>query len=327
MKDDVDADFLLRLSVFEDDLADTIFSHPSLSAFTHQWTALMDDLASAIDANTLSISTISTAYTLADKVSAVIQDLANLDMLSTQLTSSLAGEKSELSTSTVDARITTPLKPTQYRSKTPDKPSSPLYIEPSHRWLMENIHDPYPSIPVREGISQKTRCSRKDIDNWFVDARKRIGWNVLRKASFSNKRVEIIDAATRFFVQDDPLRPIDPIVEQEFVAMERRAKDLYHERFVPTDWAAKFDIAVNDWTPETDERSQKQLRTEAQIAAISSYPSPEHSPARSPELIRLTASADVDEAGRSMPLSTSTRKRRSPSVDTPQTDKPNKRFR
>ena len=318
MKNDVDADFLLRLSVFEDDLLDTIFSHPSLSAFTHQWTTLMDDLASAIDANTLSISTISIAYTLADKVSAVIQDLVNLDMLSTQLTSSLAVETSELSTSTT----------AQYPSKTPDRSSSPLYIEPSHRWLMQNIHDPYPSVQMREGIAQKTRCARKDIDSWFVDARRRIGWNALRKASFSNKRVEIVDAATRFFVQGDPLRPIEPAIEQELVAMERRAKDLYHERFVPTDLADKLDIVVNDLTREpkakSDDHSQKRLRTEAQMAAISSYPSPEPSPARSPELI---TSAGVDEGGPSLPLSMSTRKRRSPSFNSPQKDQPNKRFR
>ena len=113
--------------------------------------------------------------------------------------------------------------------------------------------------------------------------------------------------------------------------MKIRAKDLYHERFVPSDLAAKLDIVVNDLTQEpkakSDEHSEKRPRTEAQIAAISSYPSPERSSTQSPEIIPLMTSADVDEGDTSLPLSILTRKRRSPSIDTPQVDQPNKRFR
>nr|pir a 1-2 protein - inky cap (Coprinus cinereus) [Coprinopsis cinerea] len=42
-------------------------------------------------------------------------------------------------------------------------------------WLYQNLHNPYPSPQVRESIATKSKSPRKDVDNWFVDARRRIG--------------------------------------------------------------------------------------------------------------------------------------------------------
>nr|AAB22022.1 A42 mating-type factor beta 4-1 gene product [Coprinus cinereus, Peptide Partial, 44 aa] [Coprinopsis cinerea] len=44
-------------------------------------------------------------------------------------------------------------------------------------WLKDNWYNPYPSPQVRSSIAKQTGASRKDIDAWFIDARKRIGWN------------------------------------------------------------------------------------------------------------------------------------------------------
>nr|AAB22023.1 A42 mating-type factor beta 1-1 gene product [Coprinus cinereus, Peptide Partial, 44 aa] [Coprinopsis cinerea] len=44
-------------------------------------------------------------------------------------------------------------------------------------WLKDNWYNPYPSGEVRTQIARQTRTSRKDIDAWFIDARRRIGWN------------------------------------------------------------------------------------------------------------------------------------------------------
>nr|QQL12050.1 mating-type protein HD1.1 [Hypsizygus marmoreus] len=329
MDADLEAQFVQRISRLEDDFLDPFLDQASFVDFHGQWISLADAIQSPLDAGLLSMSTVSMLHDLADNISAVAQSFLDLEELSDSLMSSLVLEASSI--------ITPPTTPPIDSARgQPLNSSTPPYITPSYMWLLDNIHDPYPPVAVREGIARETASSRKDIDGWFIDARKRMGWTTLRKVAFSNRRIDIVDAATRFFVRDDPKRPVDPNLELEFASIEKRAKDLYSDKFSESDLAAKLDMAVKNLTPEMKAKAKAEERRRMQfqmddISAISSYPSPE----RSPEPTRLSPVPYEDESDAlvSQSISILSRKRRSPSADPPEwnqnmsSDRPNKRTR
>jgi len=114
----------------------------------------------------------------------------------------------------------------------------PSYVWPSWRWLLDNLHNPYPSKSVRATISHQTHSPMKDIDAWFSDVRKRIGWNSIRRKHFSNRH-DLIEAATDFFQKHSPEQKRDHSVRvnsdvfPHFAAMELSAKALYDGRSLP----------------------------------------------------------------------------------------------
>lgn len=153
---------------------------------------------------------------------------------------------------------------------------------PAHKWLTLNLHNPYPSKEIKRRIASNTNSSIKDIDAWFIDVRKRIGWNKLRKTRFSNKQDEIIAAATRFFKpqlgyhesvdanpgfkmdENDKYRP-------DFLAMEHKVKTLYSGRFTQ-------DPDLTPIVPQNDEQYVGKSSPSTEFA----YPTPEPS---SPEYL------------------------------------------
>lgn len=215
------------------------------------------------------------AYHTALRVEILSENFLEIHVKNEALTSAL---KSDLEDIFARVSLVEPSPPPQTTSS---------YIELAYGWLLSNLHNPYPQKEARDDIAYQTGAPRKDIDAWFTDARKRIGWNRLRKVRFGNKRTAIIDAATRFFSYSDPKRPLDPSIELEFAAIESRATELYSEKFVQTTLASKLDVAVKDMTPalklqakvETQQRRTERRRGRDALA----YPSPERSPRTSPE--------------------------------------------
>ncbi|KAF9015625.1 C-terminal domain of homeodomain 1-domain-containing protein [Cyathus striatus] len=205
--------------------------------------------------------------------------------------------------------------------------SFPRYLSPSYQWLLENLHNPYPSKDVRDVIARDAGCSRKDVDSWFIDARKRIGWNALRKSRFQNKRSDIIDAAHRFFIEDDPKRPLPSDVELQFATIQMLARDLYSEKLMESALAIKLDVAVKDLT-SNKKQQYEDLRLNGDkndvkrtSYLLNPYPSPEQSPqARS---ISICSSTDSN----SLVKSPRPKKRRTKSFNSDVTEKPNKRLR
>ena len=141
----------------------------------------------------------------------------------------------------------------------------PSYIKTAHAWLLDNMHNPYPPLEIRARIARKHRCPRKNVDAWFVDARRRIGWNAIRKSYFPRK-ADLISAATRFFNRDVagslPSTSSDECFSLLFVDMMIRANSL----------------CLSSGAQASATGLPKQ-RYEAAL----SYPSPEHSTNSSPE--------------------------------------------
>ncbi|KAF8665493.1 hypothetical protein AX16_000508 [Volvariella volvacea WC 439] len=125
------------------------------------------------------------------------------------------------------------------------KRSPSAYIKPAYEWLLANLHNPYPSIVIRNHLAKESKCSRQVIDSWFTDIRKRIGWSALRK-SFSNKRSAIVEAATRYFLHNGDGLSSD--VRKGFAKMSWSARNLYSHKFLETSLASGLDSNPADNT-------------------------------------------------------------------------------
>ncbi|KAH6916971.1 mating-type protein beta 1-domain-containing protein [Coprinopsis sp. MPI-PUGE-AT-0042] len=130
------------------------------------------------------------------------------------------------------------------RSSKRSTSSKGINMEPAARWLRDNWFNPYPSDSVRADMAARTRSTRKDIDTWFADSRKRIGWNSLRKKHFSTKRA-LIESATHF---DSPnpsggdggcCRSIQSLL----AGVKSEAQALY-EKFTPSRLARTLEVAT-----------------------------------------------------------------------------------
>ena len=172
----------------------------------------------------------------------------------------------------------------------------PPYIRPAYTWLLSNLHNPYPSKETKTTIAEESGSSPKDVDNWFINVRRRIGWNKLRSKHFENKRSLIVDAATRFFKElpqalhsSAPTSRIDPRAnyDAEFKSIENTARDLYPQKLFETPLATKPDRSGRDLTPEAKDRAQVECSGVQpgveDLHLLYAYPTPERSPERSPE--------------------------------------------
>nr|AIN44156.1 HD1 protein [Volvariella volvacea] len=181
-------------------------------------------------------------------------------------------------------------------------PGLPRYVPAAYDWLIKNLQNPYPSAAFRESLSKETGCRRKDIDSWFVDTRKRIGWNDLRKRHFKNRK-EMVDTATRVFIQGASSDlPADVAVA--FQRIQDKAQRLHQQKLRQTDLAAQ----LNDKDLDTN-------RSHTCSPKIP-YPSPSPSPSRpgSP----LTAEVDTIIPGDHLHLDCSSASIGFPILSTPQ---------
>ena len=206
-------------------------------------------------------------------------------------------------------------------------PTLPPYIRPAYTWLLSNLHNPYPSKETKATIAEESGSSPKDIGNWFINVRRRIGWNKLRSKRFENKRSLIVDAATCFFKKVPQAlnssathtSSIDPKAnyESEFKSIENCARDLYPETLFEAPLARKPDESCRDLTPEANVPAQVECNEVQQGAEelqhLHAYPTPERSPERSPEAsVASLPTQDTTPA--------SSRKRRNSNRDSPEFD-------
>lgn len=140
----------------------------------------------------------------------------------------------------------------------------PSYIQSAYVWLLDNLHNPYPSKQIKESIAKTSGSSVKHIDGWFTDIRKRMGWSKMKRVYFQNRRKPLVDAATSFFREKGNL-----LLElmHELTAMEVSAKGLYAGKFSESGMLSKV-------VPRRSEQGAHQSQR------IWSYPSPCQSPER-----------------------------------------------
>ncbi|KAF7784078.1 transcriptional regulator family: Homeodomain [Agaricus bisporus var. burnettii] len=198
----------------------------TLEDFEHAWNALAVDIMKATNNNQMSPDDVA----LADAVSSRITSLCNTFI-------ELTNDCDDISLS-FERDLERVLKDHNHgKSHSHPRSSEEMlqsasapYIKQAYSWLMLNLSNPYPPKEVREAIARKAGSDPKHVENWFGDARKRMGWNAIRKRHFANKRHSTVVAATAFFGgQTSEL--LTDTVRQDFAIMLADAEDMYSKKF------------------------------------------------------------------------------------------------
>ena len=104
--------------------------------------------------------------------------------------------------------------------------SPPVAVSPS-RWLLNNLHNPYPPAAVRRAMEESSELGGRPVNEWFARARQRIGWTRLLRDRFNGRRSATIDAAFRAFVRDHTYSPLDVELSSAFMAVKAHANLVY----------------------------------------------------------------------------------------------------
>jgi len=190
--------------------------------FEQEWGFLRDDFKTACNEQLVDSDTMSLAHIVSLRISEISQSFLSLDTASQELTASLMSDLAIIAG--------------QQRESTPNVhqrgvSSSRRDVSLAAQWLSQNYHNPYPSHTVRDDISRRSNWNRKDVDAWFTEARKRIGWSQIRRKFFENKRFDAVQKATEFFNGQSLL---NLALERALIDMQFLVHELYVDPFQKT---------------------------------------------------------------------------------------------
>ena len=328
----------------------------SIQSFEATWDALTQDLSRALRSHALSEETIELAHTIASRIS-VLSDVfldirIRMDDITSKLKNDVDGIFSTLSLADTPRNVPLQQRSITHPLQTPSaidhsisqpmfdraKTSTiPVYIAAAYRWLLENLHDPYPSVAKKESIADGAGTDVRHVNSWFINIRRRIGWTALSKKYFAGSRAETVDAAYRVLVAEDPERPLEPDIRLDFMKMMVDAEGLYAEKFGSRLLAVKLDVAVEDSTGGcnvAEETGKPQapplINNPALVRPGPPEPSHHRSPSTSPEPISPELSSDASEDNDdniSPPISVAGHKRRISSISSESDDSHHRFFK
>lgn len=73
----------------------------------------------------------------------------------------------------------------------------------AYRWLMKNMHNPYPTSTQLQTIGDESMTSVAQVELWFQEARDSIGWTRLSDEFFTGSLNATIIAARRVYLEHD----------------------------------------------------------------------------------------------------------------------------
>ncbi|KAF8640999.1 hypothetical protein AX17_000644 [Amanita inopinata Kibby_2008] len=252
----MDISIAQRLQQVEENfLVAAISDEATLKTFYDGWATLLSDIEA--HASHLPPDALRSAHTVASRIAIIARAILDLRTKAVEMMSPLKDELEDMLTSLHLCNSPVPTS-----SSIPNLNTTP-YIKPCYQWLLANLHNPYPTRAVKAAISRRFGCQVKDIDNWFIDVRRRIGWNALRRNFFANKRQSHVEAATRFFKMSD--HSVGPQLEMEFAKIQSQAEELYSGAWPkPGDSSSPCVLPsqATDYMP-TCSKTQRKKRSEA----------------------------------------------------------------
>ncbi|KAG1841721.1 C-terminal domain of homeodomain 1-domain-containing protein [Suillus tomentosus] len=316
----MDKDIRQRFIQAEDSLINSISrGDDSLMSFESSWSSLHADYSRCLSAGELSDDTISLASSVSSRVILISSCFFDLHKTHEESMNLFLIDLGNILDGLNRVTISPPSVPTTQDAQLPES-YLPPFIEPAYKWLLANIHNPYPSSDTKVNIASSSGCSMNSVAAWFISARRRIGWTTICRKHFNNCRADTVDAASRALVKEDPSRVLAPAIFHDFQQMKAATKDLYASTFTKSALAGDLDAVVKDMTEEDRLRLEREKKDRAQEekkrrekekemrriqraldkqtqkahAAFDSYPSPRHS--RSPSPVPTLEESWTDES-------------------------------
>ncbi|KAL5494909.1 hypothetical protein ACEPAI_371 [Sanghuangporus weigelae] len=214
----VQPDNTLTLEQAEPTFLASIYDHQSLVSFTSSWSALSSDLLERSD--TLDLEIGEAAFTTASRIATVAEALSDIHTKVSVLDLSLDSELGRILDSIYPGVKTRPprssvtasdLKESQLHrppmfktttgsplnQATPKLPATDVHT----RWLIEHLHNPFPPAAVKKELAKSLNMTPKSLDDWFSNARRKIGWIAFSKRHFQGNRSLTLDCTHRVWME------------------------------------------------------------------------------------------------------------------------------
>lgn len=218
--------FKERLLEAESQLLNALSDPHEIKAFKQLWTTLAQDVQRAISRHTIDEATVSQYHATSSLVHELLHSMTKFHEEAEAIDLAFQHD--------LDDIFTRWERSGAFPNPQPETPFTRRDVSLAAKWLSQNFSNPYPPKSVRGDISRQANWNRKDVDTWFTEARKRIGWNDIRKQYFGNRRAETVEKATQFFHGSISL---EPELEQAFADLESRVKEFYVDPFTPSELA------------------------------------------------------------------------------------------
>ncbi|KAI6163837.1 C-terminal domain of homeodomain 1-domain-containing protein [Pisolithus thermaeus] len=251
-----------QLKTAEADLLSALSGEKDLAVYHAEFSKLLDTISVSSSAGRLDTSTVALAQNVAMRVACIADCFVDIeheyrslsDGLHEGWRNSLAKHFSADGSGASHSQETLSADDTSLRH--------PNYLTPAYKWLLSNLHNPYPTTEVKEHIASLAGCSLASINSWFTSVRKRIGWTAICRKHFRNCRADAVDAAYRTLVKEDPSRTISSEVAQAFIEMKTTANGLYYSSTsAKSPFSVGLDEAVKDMievhSPYSDDNSKQ----------------------------------------------------------------------
>lgn len=279
---DLDGKLLDQLLTLEDDLQDAVEADPSImKAFLDRLSNLQSIVSQGIACNSISTRTLGMIkrvacngailadhYLNVNRAHAVVEQRRNVQLLDAFSRMSLKETDTSITFREVPSNLTPKIaKPSLQSLRVPASPSKtpnirgssssstesdpdavPPHIPHAYDWLVKHIHDPYPSSAVKADIAAESGVSSKTVSEWFVNVRRRIGWNKISKQYFKGKRALTVDCARIVFLGDPENLQVTSSIRKSFYDMKITAETLFDGKLETSDVAKQLDKLVRNVT-------------------------------------------------------------------------------
>ena len=185
----------------------------SLEAFSQEWSQLRDDIKSIKAARRLDDHTALLLSEVSRAIeSAMLCVLESGVMLQESLTHSITDfiQNIPFDDPSAASLYSQAIAPCHLLFSDPPSSAIPkilgqqkLLDSYAYPWLMQNIHDPYPSSRQTRIISDISDTSAAQVELWFQEVRDSIGWSKLSHDFFAGSVSATIAAARRVFLERD----------------------------------------------------------------------------------------------------------------------------
>ncbi|KAL1718446.1 hypothetical protein EV715DRAFT_264017 [Schizophyllum commune] len=188
----------------------------------------------------------------------------------------------------------------------------PKRIDACYKWLVNHLHNPYPTREEREDLARQSGSDVKSITAWFVTARQRIGWSNLRATRFQRSQVLIVEAASKFWPERNTRQPLEPDLELRFAEIDANTRSMYSEEQYPSVTLMNL---LKEHKPSSVTIASNAPSKKRKLDEPADHDGHEHKRRRSASMPQVTSTSDVPPERKIA----GTRRKRVPSNPSPPT--------